>query len=416
MRWVIISLLFVATTINYLDRAVLGVLLPEIRKQLSISTEAYGNITAFFFVAYAIGSLAGGRLLDRLGTRIGYGVAAAVWSAAAMLNAVAGSALQFGIFRFLLGLGEAPNFPACNKAAAEWFPPAQRASVMGVVNSGTNVANIIGPPVLIWLAYTINWQACFVIMGAIGFLWLPVWLIVLRKGSQQAGPTEVTPKVSMWTIVKYKQAWGYALAKFLTDPVWFFYLFWLPSYLTTVRHFTPGERAGALSIVYAISGLGAVLGGVASSFLIRQGWSVGRARKATMLACAVIMPACGLGVVVESNQLAVFLFGMATAAHQAWMTNLFTTPGDVFPKHAVGSANGFGVFFGAVGGAPFAGSLPGYLIPQFGYVPVLLTMSCFYLIAWAIVHTMMGNLEPVKLEAVESVPLAGQARPRLSQA
>ena len=378
IRSLILALLFFATTVNYLDRAILGVILPEIRERFHFGLEVYGTIQMTFQLTYAAGSLIGGKLLDRYGTRIGYGIAATVWSAAAALNAFAGSALQFGLFRAALGLGEAANFPAANKATAEWFPAEQRAAAMGVVNFGANLATIIGPPIFILIALNLGWQTCFAIMGGVGFLWLPVWSLV-------------------W-------------AKFLTDPVWWFYLFWLPTYLTDVRHFSPTQRGAALTIVYAISGIGALGGGVVSSFLIKRGWPVGKARKATMLFCAIVIPVCALGVVVQSDQLAILLFGLATAAHQAWMTNLFTTPGDVFPKQAVGSANGFGVCIGSLGGALFSGLIPGTVIPLVGYVPVLMTMSCFYLVAWFLVHRLMGKWEMLSLPALEPHPLPAPSR------
>jgi MFS transporter, ACS family, hexuronate transporter len=401
-RWVIVSLLFFATTINYLDRAVLGVILPEIRERFHFGLQAYGTIQMMFQIAYGVGSLIGGKLLDRYGTRIGYGIAAALWSVAAALNAFAGSAFQFGMFRTLLGLGEAANFPACNKAGAEWFSPHERTTAMGLVNAGTNVANIIGPPIFILIALKLGWRWCFAIMGGLGFIWLPFWFKLGRVPQLAGAAAEPASKLSIREVLKYRQAWGYAWAKFLTDPVWWFYLFWLPTYLTEVRHFNPAQRGAALTVVYAISGVGAVAGGVAASFLMKRGWSVGKARKSTMLFCAAIMPFCGLGVVIPNVRVAVVLFGLATAAHQAWMTNLFTAPADVFPAQAVGSANGFGVSIGAFGGALFSGVIPGAVIPLVGYVPVLLTMSCFYLIAWLIVHGMMGNLEMITLP--EGVP------------
>ncbi|HEV2522818.1 MAG TPA: MFS transporter [Candidatus Acidoferrales bacterium] len=404
MRWVVVGLLFFATTINYLDRAILGVILPEIRENFHFGLEAYGLIQMCFQLAYAGGSLFGGYLLDRLGTRIGYGIAAGVWSLAAMLNAFAGSAFQFGVFRTALGLGESANFPACTKAAAEWLPPEDRATGMGIVNAGTNLANIFGPPLFIFIALKMGWQACFAIMGGLGFLWLPFWFVMYRLPRQMSATANSVVKLPLSAVVKYKQAWGYGLAKFLTDPVWWFYLFWLPTYLSEVRHFTPSQRGTALTVVYAISGIGAVLGGVVSGALIKRGWGVGKSRKATMLFCAIVMPVCGLGVVVPDARLAVLLFGLATAAHQAWMTNLFISPADVFPAEAVGSANGFGVCLGGLGGALFSGVIPGMVIPHIGYVPVLLSMSGFYIIAWLIVHTMMGNLEMVTLNDSESRP------------
>ena len=404
MRWVVGSLLFFATTVNYLDRAILGVILPEIRDNFHFGLQAYGLIQFVFQIAYAAGSLCGGWLLDRYGTRIGYGLAVVVWSLAAMLNAFAGSAFQFGAYRTALGLGESANFPACTKAMAEWLPSDDRATGMGIINSGTNLANIFGPPLFIFIALKMGWQACFAIMGALGFLWLPLWFLTYRLPKPAGVAAPDIAKLSISEVMKYKQAWGYGIAKFLTDPVWWFYLFWLPTYLTDVRHYTPTERGTALTVVYAISGVGAVLGGVVAGALIKRGWTVGRSRKATMLFCAVVMPACALGVVAQNARLAVVLFGLATAAHQAWMTNLFVTPADVFPAEAVGSTNGFGVCLGGFGGALFSGIIPGMVIPHVGYVPVLLGMSCFYIIAWFIVHRMMGNLEMVSLHEVEPHP------------
>ena len=388
-RWFVASLLFVATTINYLDRGILAVLLPEIRRELHFDATAYGNITFWFQMAYAAGSLICGRLLDKYGTRLGYGVAVAIWSLAATLNAFAANALHFGLLRSLLGFGESANFPACNKASAELFPPSQRSTVMGLVNAGTNVAQIVGPPIFIWLALWLGWQSCFAIIGGIGFLWLPVWFLGYRI------PAQKTAGLSMKSVLRYRQAWGYAWAKFLTDPVWWFYLFWIPVYLNDVRHFTATQRATALTVIYAVSAVGGFLGGAISSLLINRGWAVGRSRKTVMLTCAILVPFAGLGVVAPSASAAVLLFALGLAAHQAWMANLFTTPADVFPKQAVGVTNGFGTGLGALGGALFSGLIPGHVIPILGYVPVLLTMSCFYLIAYLIVHKLMGNLEPI---------------------
>jgi ACS family hexuronate transporter-like MFS transporter len=401
MRWWMLSLLFVATTINYLDRAILGVLLPEIRNQLHFSQASYGIIQFWFQIAYAVGSLIGGKILDRYGTRVGFALAALVWSAAATLHAFAGSALQFGFLRTALGFGEAPTFPACNKATAEWFPAEERAISMGVVNFGANIANIFGPALFIWIAIELSWRAGFAIVGAAGFLWVPLWLIFYRLPKRPGAAAEETSKLPMRAVLKHKQTWGYAWAKFLTDPVWWFYLFWLPTYLNDVRHLTIEQRAEALTVIYAISGAGALIGGGISSYLIRRGWTVGQARKSTMLACAILMPVSALGTVVGSAKLAVLLFGFGTAVHQAWMTNLFTTPSDVFPQRAVGSANGIGVCLGGLGGALFSGLIPGYVLSWVGYMPVLLTMSFFYLIAWILVHTLMGDLSMIQMPEPE---------------
>lgn len=395
-RWWILSLLFVATTINYLDRAILGVLLPEIQKDLQFSQEAYGNIQFWFQFAYGIGALIGGRLLDSYGTRIGYALSALVWSASGLLHAAASSVFHFSVLRMVLGLSEAPNFPAVSKAIAEHFPPSQRAMAMGIVNFGTNLANIVGP--LLFAAMTIawGWRTGFALMGALGFLWVPVWLMSTRR---PVAVEAAAPRLSYREVLQYRQAWGYGIAKFLTDPVWWFYLFWLPSYLTNERGMTLDQRVTALAIVYAISGAGSIAGGALSSWLMKLGWPLAKARKTAMLVCAAIMPFSALGMLVENTNVAVLLFGIGTAAHQAWMANLFTAPADVFPKEAVGSANAFGVFTGAMGGAFFSGLVPGYLLGPIGYTPILVTMSCFYLLAWAVMNKMLGNYEPVKLRA-----------------
>ena len=319
--------------------------------------------------------------------------------------------MGFGLFRVALGLGEGSNFPACNKAAAEWFEPEERANVMGIVSAGTNFAAIIGPPIFILIALKLGWQACFAIMGGLGFLWLPVWFSAYKVPEQETGAAREAPKLPMRAVLKYREAWGYAWGKFLTDPVWWFYLFWLPTYLTDVRHFSPGQRGTALTVIYAISGVGTLAGGMFSGYLIRRGWAVGRARKVTMLVCAVLMPVSGLGVIVGNVQLAILLFGLATAAHGAWMANLFTTPADVFPKEAVGSANGFGVCVGALGGALFSGIIPGIVIPRVGYVPVLLAMSGFHLVAWFVVDRLMGKWEMISLAGIAQrpVPVASRA-------
>jgi MFS transporter, ACS family, hexuronate transporter len=381
-RWWIVGLLFLATTINYLDRGILGVLLPEIQKELQFTQAQYGQITFWFQFAYGIGALLGGKLLDAYGTRIGYGLAATFWSIAGALTAFASSATHFGILRMALGLAEAPNFPACNKAVAEWFPPAKTALAMGLINFGTNFASIIGPPLFVWIAAGWGWPACFAIMGALGFLWLPLWLWLTPK----VAPTLPTSRLSFKAVLAKRAAWGYIWGKFLTDPVWWFYLFWLPTYLTDQRGMSATERAFTLSLIYAISGVGSLLGGAMSGYLIGRGAAVFEGRQRTMLACAILMPLSALGMVVESTPLAIALFGLGTAAHQAWSVNLLTTPADIFPKETVASANAVGVFAGAMGGALFSGLIPGYLLAPLGYAPILIAMSCFYLVAWYVLR------------------------------
>jgi ACS family hexuronate transporter-like MFS transporter len=395
VRFRILLLLLLATTINYLDRGALGVILPEIRRDLLLDTRTYGWIVVAFQLAYAVGSPLGGKLLDRVGTRVGYGICVGLWSLMAALQGAVRSALGLGLVRAALGLAEAPNFPACNKAAAEWFAPAERATVMGVANFGTNLAQIVGPPVFIALALQLGWRACFGLMGLLGFLWLPAWSLLSPATTRPATSTRRT--VALRTIVGYRQAWGYACAKFLTDPVWWLYLVWMPLYLHDVRRLSPGARGLALTLIYAVSGVGALAGGWIAGVLVRRGASLGQARKAIMLACAILVPIGACGVLVASWRLALPLFALATASHQAWMTNLFTTPADVFPARAVGTTNGFGVAAGAIGGALFSGFIPGHVIPRVGYVPVFLTSHLFYVLAWLLIHWLVGDWKPVEL-------------------
>ena len=398
IRWFIAALLFLASVINYIDRQTLSVVAPQLTKELHMSPVQYSNVLQAFLIAYTIMYLGSGLLVDRWGTKVSLAAFMAFWSVSNMLHAFARTPFQLGIFRALLGIGEPGNFMAGFKAISEWFPPKERAFVNGLQNGGASIGAIIAPPLIVWLTIKFDWRMAFVITGALGLVWLVGWLWIYGVPPLAAVAAAPMPKSELLLL---PQTWGLLFAKFFSDPVWWFYLFWLPTYLTDVRHFTPQQRGFAVMIVYSISAVGALLGGVVSSFLMKRGWTVGKARKMTLLFCAIVMPACGLGVVVHDARFAVLLFGLATAAHQAWMTNLFIMPSDVFPSRAVGSTNGFGVCLGGLGGALFSGIIPGAVIPHVGYVPVLLGMSCFYIIAWYIIHRMMGELEMVTLKTDE---------------
>ena len=412
LRWWICGLLFFATTLNYLDRQSLSVLKEEfLTKDLNWRESDYSWILFSFQTAYALFQPFVGRLIDSIGVRASFAIAVVLWSLMAGAHAMVRSTIGFCVVRFFLGMAESANFPASIKAVAQWYPQKERALATGIFNSGSNVGIMLAP-FTVWLAATFGWRAAFVAIGAIGFVWLIFWLKyynspethdrLSQKESEyiRAGlPAEVESVKIPWTaLLRQKEVWPFLIAKFLTDPVWWFYLFWIPIYLNDVRHFTAPERATALTLIYAISSAGALLGGAASSFLMKRGWDVGRARKSVMLICACIMPVASMGVFAEKAALTVLLFGISMAAHAAWMTNVFTTTADVFPKEAVGVANGFGNCVGGLGGALFSGLIPGFVIPLAGYVPVLLTMSCFYLLALLLVHKLMGNLEPVVLE------------------
>jgi ACS family hexuronate transporter-like MFS transporter len=397
MRWWILSLLFFSTFINYMDRMVLAVLIPAIREQFHISEAIYGNITAAFQLCYTVGALLCGYLLDTYGTKIGMFISVGVWSVAAMLHATVVSPLQLGLWRGLLGLGEAGNFPAATKAAAEWFPPHERAFAVGVFNAGINIAAVIGPPMFIAIQLTYGWRACFLVTGAIGFVWLTLWSLVYRAPGK-IGAAEPSVNLSLRTTLAYPQTWGFAIGKFLTDPVWWFYLFWLPLYFHDVRKFDMKHLAWALPFIYLVADFGAVAGGWISGLLMRRGWPRGRARKTVMLVCALLMPVSALGVLAKDSSTAVLLFSLATCCHQAWMTNLFTSASDVFPKEAVGRVLGLGGCTGGFGGVLISALVPGYLIGLIGYTPLFLAMSCLYMIAIFVVHILMGDLSPVRFE------------------
>lgn len=396
-RWTVLALLFASTTLNYLDRAILGVLLPVIREEIPIDAATYGYITAAFQVAYTVGAAVCGLFLDRFGTRIGMAITVGVWSVAAAFHGFVIAPIQFGAARAVLGLAEAGNFPAAAKAASEWFPAGERAFAIGVFNGGTTVASIIGPPALIALQAVVGWRVCFGLVGGLGLIWLIVWWSIRTSPAPAGvGAGGSPPAIPLREVIRHRQAWGYAIAKFLTDPAWWFLLFWLPLYFKDVRHLELRTVGWALSVVYLTAGIGAVLGGWASGRLMKAGWPRGRARKTTMLVAICLMPAAGLGVLVADPIASVGLLSLATLGHQAWATNLFTTATDVFPPEAVGRVGGLGGAFGGAGGALFSALIPGYLIGRMGYQPLFLSMAAFYAVAWWVVHRFMGDLSPLR--------------------
>jgi len=405
----ILTLLFLITTKNYLDRIVFSVLIPVIRDDLDVSTEQYSYITAAFQLAYTVGFLFMGKLIDRLGTRLGYAVSIVWWSTAACLHALARTAFQMGLWRAILGLGEAGNFPAAIKAVAEWFPKKDRAFATGVFNAGSNVASMIGPPVFVWIAAKYGWRECFLITGAVSFILLAAWWVAYRLPEHHPrvnaqelayiksdADEAAAPAIGWLAALRYKETWGFALGKFFTDPVWWFYLVWLPPYLYDVRKFNLTEVAWALPVFYLMADVGSVGGGWLSGFLMRRGWPNYKARKTAMGICAGLMPIAALSVLTPNSALAIALISLATASHQGWSANLFTTTSDVFPKQAVASVTGIGGWAGGVGSVFFSALLPGYVVAHFGYTPVFLGMGLFHLTAFAIVHKLLGRMQPVR--------------------
>jgi ACS family hexuronate transporter-like MFS transporter len=409
-RWTICALLFVATTINYIDRQVLGILAPELQRIFGWSETQYGYIVTAFQTAYALGLLLFGRFIDRFGTRLGYSVSILVWSLAAMAHAAARTAFGFGAARFTLGLGEAGNFPSAIKAVAEWFPRKERALATGIFNAGCNVGAVIAPAVVPWITVKFGWPAVFLLTGSIGFVWVVFWVLLydVPEKRKSLSPKELAHilsdqdepapgKIGWLNLLKHKQTWAIVIGKFMTDPIWWFYLYWLPKFLNTQFGLTLTKLGPPLIAVYLMTDVGSVSGGWLSSAFIKKGWTVNKSRKTVMLICAL----CVLPIMAASRASklwgAVLLIGLAAAAHQAWSANIFTFASDLFPKKAVGSVTGLGGMAGAIGGmlfSPFAG----YLLELTGsYVILFIISGSAYLLALGIIQLLMPRMKPVAL-------------------
>jgi ACS family hexuronate transporter-like MFS transporter len=410
-RWVICALLFFATTINYIDRQVLGILAPDLQKEIGWSELDYGRIVIAFQLSYAVMMLVWGGILDRIGTKLGLAIGVVWWSLAGMGTALANSALQFGIARFLLGVGEAANFPASIKTVAEWFPRSERALATGIFNAGTNVGAIVAPIAVPLITAAWGWRAAFVITGATGFIWLVAWWAMYDTAARHPSldPAErrfildgleepLKAKAALGDVFRFRQLWAFALGKMLTDPVWWFYLFWLPKFLAQEHGIRGTALIPYLTTVYLIADVGSIFGGYLSSTLIKRGWSVNAARKTALGFFAAIIPSVILASQTRSAWVAVLLIGLATACHQGWSANIFTLASDMFPRRAVGTVVGFGGFAGGIGGiliAEFAGRVlnrdPSY------YFPMFLIGGTIYLVALAVVHALAPRLEPAAL-------------------
>lgn len=410
LRWFVCGLLFFASTINYLDRQTVAVLKPHLQDVQHWSESDYGWIVFAFQVAYAIMMVVSGRFIDRLGTRVGYALAIAWWSLAAMAHAFARNAREFGVARFFLGAGEAGNFPAAIKTVTEWFPARERALATGIFNAGTNVGAVLAPPMVVWLTLRWGWQEAFIVTGSLGFLWLILWLMVYRLPAQHRWITqrelehissdaktagEDETKIPWMKILEYRQAWGFIVGKFMTDPIWWFYIFWLPSYLKQARGFSL-EMIGYFAwIPFFAADAGSILGGWLSGFWIMRGWSVNRARKMTMAICAFLMPAGIAAVFAPNAWMALALISIATSAHQGWSANIFTLASDMFPKNDVGSVVGLGGAGGAIGGMIIA-LVAGYTLQLFHtYVPLFIIAGVMHPLALVVIHRLIPRIEPV---------------------
>jgi len=416
LRWSICALLFFATTINYVDRQVIGILSKDLQGIFHWTEIDYGNIVAAFNAAYAIGLLLAGRLIDRFGTKIGYAAALTVWSLAAMAHALAGSAFGFGIARAALGVGEAGNFPAAIKTVAEWFPKKERALATGIFNAGSNVGAIVAPLTVPWIARHLGWQWAFILTGAIGLVWLAFWIPFYARPEahprlsraeldyiQSDPPDAVGAKIPWLRLIPHRETSAFAIGKYLTDPIWWFYLYWVPPFLRQNYGLDLTSIGPPLIAIYVIADIGSIGGGWLSSSFIKRGWSINRARKTAMLICALLVTPIIFASGAKSLWLAVGLIGLAAAAHQGFSANIFTTVSDMFPRRAVGSVVGIGGMAGAFAGSTMA-VIVGYILQVTGgnyRVPFYIAGSV-YLLALLIIHLLVPKLEPV--EDIDRVP------------
>jgi MFS transporter, ACS family, aldohexuronate transporter len=426
-RWTICALVFFATTVNYLDRQTISLVKPILDTEFNWSKTDYANITVAFQLLYALGMVGAGRLIDKLGTKIGYGLSLLLWSVASIAHALVRSTTGFLVARGALGITESGNFPAAIKAVAEWFPKKERALATGIFNSGSNIGAIIAPLTVPFIAQQWGWRWAFVITGAIGLIWLIFWFVLYEAPKRHkrlskpefdyihsdtdetvsvAATQESKERVSWVKLLRFNQTWAFSVGKFLTDGVWWFYLFWLPDFLHEQYKLTETQIAIPIAIIYVISSVGSIFGGWLPMNFIKNGWPVFRARKTSMLIYAIcvlpVLTAQLLGT--YSMWYPILIIGLAAAAHQAWSANIFTTVSDMFPKKAVGSVTGIGGMAGGLGGI-MVSKAAGYLFDyyknlnnlSFGYFIVFVYCGLAYLAAWLIMHFLVPRMKRVEI-------------------
>ena len=409
LRWYICALLFFAATINYLDRQVIGILKPTLQNEFGWTEIDYSNIVFWFQTAYAAGLLLVGRVMDWMGTRKGFSWAVIFWSLAAMAHALARSVFGFSVARFALGLGEAGNFPASIKTVAEWFPKKERALATGIFNAGTNVGVLVAAAMVPPITLAFGWKWAFIVTGLVGFLWLFFWWAIYRhpdehphltaeeKAHIQSDPPDPDVRIPWASLLQHRQTWAFAIGKFMTDPIWWVYLFWLPDFLKRNHDIDLKSVGIPLIIVYLLADVGSVAGGWLSSTLINHGWSINRARKTAMFICAISVTPIVFAAKASNVWVAVLLVGLAAAAHQGWSANIFTTASDMFPRRAIGSVVGIGGMAGAVGGMLIS-KVVGYVLEWTGsYVTVFIIAASTYLLALLVIHLLVPKLEEARV-------------------
>ena len=414
-RWCICALLFFATTINYMDRQVLGLLAPTLQKDIGWSETQYAHIIVAFQAAYAIGLLLFGRWIDVVGTRKGYAVAVVVWSLAAGAHAWARSVLGFGAARFALGLGEAGNFPAAVKTVAEWFPRRERALANGIFNSGCNVGAVLAPVAVPWMALRWGWPMPFLVLGALGFVWLIFWILFYespersrrvsaaeRAHIQEDGSETPQMKISWRLLLAHRQTWAFIAGYAFSAPIWWFYLYWLTKFLNQQYGLQLSQLGLPLVVIYSMTCVGSIGGGWLSSALLRKGWTLNASRKTAMLVCAVCVVPVVFAAQASNLWLATLLIGLAASAHQGWAANLFALASDLFPKQAIASVVGLGGMAGALAAMVFSESTGLILEVTGSYWSLFAIASAAYLAALAVIHWLSPQLQPVKLGGPEA--------------
>jgi ACS family hexuronate transporter-like MFS transporter len=416
LRWAMVGLIFLATVINYVDRQTVSVLKKSISDDLGLSNPEYAAIQNAFLVAYAVSQMLSGRLYDLVGTRIGFTISIVVWSIAAVAHAAARSMTSFAFWRFVLGFGEAGNWPGAAKSIAEWFPPRERALGMGIFNTGAAVGGALSPPLIAWLASTWGWRPTFVITGALGLLWLCLWLLLYRvpqehpwlgeeerayilEGRDAHGSSgAAAERRPTWLeLLRYRQVWAVVVGRFLTDPIWWLYVFWLPSYFQEARGFSLAQVGWSAWFPFLAAGLGALTGGWASGHLISRGWSVDPARKTVMAAGALLVPAGILAMRAQSPYVALAWMGVVLFGFQVWINNLQTLPSDFFPGSAVASVAGLGGTAAAVASVLYNWNT-GRVVDLMGYTPVFVAAALLGPLGLGAVLLLAGRIQRVEIK------------------
>ena len=416
LRWLVISLIFCATVINYIDRQTVSVLKKAISDDLGLSNADYAAIQNSFLLLYGISQMVSGRIYDRIGTRLGFVFSIVVWSFSAVMHATASTATMFKVWRAALGFGEAGNWPGAAKAVGEWFPARERALGMGIFNAGAALGGAVSPPVIAWLATAYGWRSTFVVTGLLGFIWLAAWLVLYRLPEEHAWITPgerdyivsgrssgvahadaITWNPGWGGLLRYRQTWAVVLGRFITDPIWWLYVFWLPSYFQEARGFSLQQIGWSAWFPFLCAGIGALSGGWASGHLMGRGWSTDRARKVVMAVGALLTPAGILAMRAESPYVALVFMGLVLFGFQVWINNLQTLPSDIFPRSAVASVFGLGGTAAAVASVMFNWGTA-RVVDAFGYAPVFIAAGILGPLGLLVVLWLAGRIAPLSRE------------------